>query len=152
MNCRKYQISKYSLIDWMKRFEKSGIEGLKKSTSWKRYSKELKEAAVRDYLSGKYSQYEIVRKYEISSRSVLRWVERYNSHRIKGVERKVKLYDKGRKTTWEERIQIVLYCLENNKDYQMTASPFKSFMKKRTLPLPSFVKSQGSYDLLIING
>jgi transposase len=97
MNCRKYQISKYSLIDWMKRFEKSGIEGLKKSTSWKRYSKELKEAAVRDYLSGKYSQYEIVRKYEISSRSVLRWVERYNSHRIKGVERKVKLYDKGEK-------------------------------------------------------
>jgi transposase len=37
--CRKYRISKYSLIDWMKRFEKSGIQGLKKSTSWKRYSK-----------------------------------------------------------------------------------------------------------------
>ena len=31
---------------------------------------------------------------------------------------------KGRKTTWEERIQIVLDCLGNGKDYQRTAETY----------------------------
>ena len=32
---------------------------------------------------------------------------------------------KGRKTTWKERIQIVLDCLENGKDYQKTAETYE---------------------------
>ena len=32
---------------------------------------------------------------------------------------------KGRKTTWEERIQIVLDCLGNGKDYQGTAETYE---------------------------
>ena len=31
---------------------------------------------------------------------------------------------KGRKTTWEERVQIVLDCLANGKDYQGTAETY----------------------------
>ncbi|MBL2086489.1 helix-turn-helix domain-containing protein, partial [Klebsiella pneumoniae] len=31
---------------------------------------------------------------------------------------------KTRITSWEERIQIVLYCLENNKNFQMTADRY----------------------------
>ncbi|WLD93110.1 transposase [Alkalihalobacillus sp. AL-G] len=57
-------------------------EGLKESQSWRSYSKELKEAAVRDYLSGDFSLPEIVRKYEISGDYILRqWITKYNSHR-----------------------------------------------------------------------
>ncbi|WP_423778879.1 hypothetical protein [Bacillus thuringiensis] len=45
-----------------------------------------------EYLSGKYSQYEIIRRHEISSRSVLqRWVKHYNSHR----ELKDTIYDEN---------------------------------------------------------
>ncbi len=32
---------------------------------------------------------------------------------------------KGRKTTWDERIQIVLDCLGNGKDYQKTADIYE---------------------------
>ncbi|ANB58175.1 transposase family protein [Anoxybacillus sp. B7M1] len=118
--CSKYQISQNSLREWIVGFERYGSEGLKRSTSWKPYSKELKEAAVIDYLSGELSQYEIVRKYEISSRSVLRrWISIYNSHRD------LKDRSKGRKTTWDERIQIVLDCLENGKDDQGTAETYE---------------------------
>ncbi|WP_396954174.1 helix-turn-helix domain-containing protein [Neobacillus niacini] len=28
-------------------------------------------------------------------------------------------------TTWEERIQIVIYCLENGKNYQETAETYE---------------------------
>ena len=31
---------------------------------------------------------------------------------------------KARKTTFEERLEIVKYCLENNKDYSSTASKY----------------------------
>ncbi|WP_429732230.1 transposase [Bacillus smithii] len=59
--CKRYQITKYSLRQRMKEFEEFGIEGLERSNAWKGYTKELKE----DYLSGEFSQYEIVRKYGI---------------------------------------------------------------------------------------
>ncbi|MGY4111348.1 transposase-like protein [Aeribacillus sp. SP014] len=32
---------------------------------------------------------------------------------------------KGRKTTWNERIQIVLNCLGNGKDYKKTAETYE---------------------------
>lgn len=125
--CKKYQVTKYSFKEWMKRFEQYGIEGLQKNSSWKQYSKEVKETAVMEYLSGKYAQYEIIRRHEISGRAVLqRWVKHYNSHReLKDTSKgKVQSMTKKRITSWEERIQIVLYCLENDKNFQMTAETY----------------------------
>lgn len=125
--CEKYQVTKYSFKEWMKRFEQYGIEGLQKTLSWKQYSKEVKEIAVMEYLSGRYSQYEIIRRHEISSRTVLqRWVKHYNSHReLKDTSKgKMRSMTKKRTTSWEERIQIVRYCLENEKNFQMTAETY----------------------------
>jgi transposase len=126
--CSKFGITKYSLKEWLKQFKEYGIEGLKQSKSWTPYAKELKEAAVKDYLSGEYSQYEIVGMYKISSRSVFqRWINQYNSHReLKDTSRgRTSSVTKGRKTNWEERLQIVFYCLENGKDYQKTVETYQ---------------------------
>lgn len=120
----KFQIPKITLYNWVEKFEKDGIEGLSDSKKWKRYSKELKESAVRDYCSGEYSQYEIIRKYGISSRGVLqKWIKKYNSHRelIDTGTRRTHSMTKGRKTTWKERIEIVQDALANGKNYQKTA-------------------------------
>ena len=117
----KYKISKKTLLDWRYAYRKYGINGLKDSHTWKSYSKELKEQAVMDYLSGQYSLGEIVRKYEISGKSVLvKWINKYNSHReinatAKGMNQSM---IKGRLTSWKERIEIVIYCIAHNKDYQ----------------------------------
>ncbi|SDZ69293.1 Transposase and inactivated derivatives [Evansella caseinilytica] len=118
--CSKFQITKDSLREWLKQFEKYGSDGLQQSTTWKPYSKALKEAAVKDFLSGDYSAYEIVSKYDISSRTVLQgWVNAYNSYRgLKDTSKeRTSSMTKGRKTTWDERIQIVLDCLGDRKDY-----------------------------------
>ncbi|OQR55982.1 helix-turn-helix domain-containing protein [Bacillus sp. CDB3] len=40
--CSKHKITVGSLKEWMKRFENYGMSGLKKSTSWKHYSKDVK--------------------------------------------------------------------------------------------------------------
>ncbi|WP_277679154.1 helix-turn-helix domain-containing protein [Gracilibacillus dipsosauri] len=126
--CSRYQISKYTLYKWIQKFEKEGIRGLKNSKTWKRYSKELKVRAVKSYVSGEFSQEEIVRKFEISSRSVLRrWIKQYNGHReLKDTGKgRTSSMTKGRKTTWEERIEIVQDALANGKSYQQTAEKYR---------------------------
>ena len=125
--CRVYEINNTTFHQWKKRYKKYGLQGLEESKSWKQYSKELKESAVLDYLSREYSLGNIVDKYEISDKSVLRkWIKMYNSHRElkdtgKGMSKSM---TKGRTTTLEERIEIVKYCIDNNKNYQLTAEMF----------------------------
>ena len=87
----------------------------------KKYSAELKLQAVKDYLSGQGSYESLIKKYGIlSTRQLRNWVKWYNGHKeIK--ERssaKGEIYmTKGRKTTQEERAEIVAFCIEHNKDY-----------------------------------
>jgi len=124
--CRQYKISEDKLKTWIYLYQTYGMDGLKGSNGWKRYSKEVKTAAVLDYLSGNYSQDEIVRKYKISSRSVLkRWIRNYNDHReLNESKRMNNSMIKGRSTTLEERLEIVMYCLQNRKNYHQTSEHF----------------------------
>ncbi|MER2010711.1 MAG: helix-turn-helix domain-containing protein, partial [Psychrobacillus sp.] len=74
-----YDVNRDSISDWVYKYEKYGVEGLKESSTCRKYSKELKLSAVKDYLSGEYSLLEVGRKYEIPSTSTLRqWIKKYN--------------------------------------------------------------------------
>jgi transposase len=125
--CHKHHVSKTSIERWTHLFETYGIEGLEETSGWKKYSKNLKSVAVEEYLTGKYSLLEVVRKYGLSSDSVLRrWVNRYNGHReIKETNKGMRnSMAKGRTTTLEERMEIVTSCLQNHKNYQQTADQY----------------------------
>jgi len=85
------------------------------------YSSELKKCAVEEYLSGAGSQADICKKYKIYSRTQLRnWIKVYNSHRelrpSRGRGSDIYM-TKGRNTTYEERVEIVSYCIEHGNDY-----------------------------------
>ena len=125
---KKYHISEYTFYKWMEKFNKDGMSGLENSSTRNVYSKEAKEAAVKEYLSGEFSKEDVVRRHNISSRSVLsRWINKYNSHRElkdSGKERTRSMTNK-RTTTWEERRQIAIHCLENGKDYHSTAEKYE---------------------------
>jgi len=123
-----YNVYHTTIMEWKHKYDKYGLEGLKESTTWKKYSKELKLAAIKDCLSGKYSIREVARMYDISDSSVLRkWIRKYNSHsEIKDTSQgRTSSMTKGRKTTWDERVQIVLDCLGNGKDYQYTSETYE---------------------------
>jgi len=123
-----FSIDPGTIRDWKRRYEMNGEDGLTDTPSWKYYSKELKSVAVNDYLSGHYSLNEIIQKYSISSTSVLRkWIKKYNSHRElkdtgKGMTNSM---TSRRKTTLEERIRIVNYCLQHQKNYQLAAESYE---------------------------
>ena len=95
----------------------------------KNYSAELKLKAVQDYLKGGGSQREICKKYGISSHTTLQdWILWYNGHRElkERSSAKGEIYmTKGRKTTQEERVEIVAFCIEHGKNYGLTIETYK---------------------------
>ncbi|MVP00638.1 helix-turn-helix domain-containing protein [Paenibacillus lutrae] len=123
----KYNISVGTLVKWRHRYELYGIDGLEIRVRNRKYSPELKLQAVQDYLSGKYSQYELIDTYKIASRTQLqKWINKYNSHNsFKSVNEGARAMTKGRSTTWQERIDIALHCIAQERDYGKTATQFK---------------------------
>ncbi|KKB71515.1 transposase, partial [Bacillus sp. TH008] len=71
----KYDIHAETIREWRTSHDMAGVESLERSKCHKFYPAELKYAAVKDFLSGRYTQREVSRKYKISSKSVLmKWV------------------------------------------------------------------------------
>lgn len=73
-----------------------------------------------DKESGPYSIREATKQYQISSKSVLmNWISQYTCREeIKPTRKGKSPMNKGRKTTFEERIEIAQYTLANQLDYQ----------------------------------
>ena len=125
----KYGLNGETVRQMVSRYESEGTEGLQNKSQNKQYSTELRVQAVKDYLSGKGSALEICCKYKISAPAVLRkWIMWYNGHK-EFKERSFAKGDiymtKGRKTTQEERVEIVAFCIEHGKDYGLTVERYK---------------------------
>ena len=94
-----------------------------------KYSKEMKLQAVKDYLNGEGSYETLKEKYKLRSSTQLKnWVMWYNGHKeFKELSSaKGEIYmTKGRKTTQEERIEIVAFCIEHGKDYGLTMEQYQ---------------------------
>ena len=102
------------------KYETFGPAGLREGKNL-RYSAETKLAAVTEYLGGGTSLAQICKKYKIKERKTLRgWLKVYTGHKelrpSRGQGSEIYM-TKGRATTYEERIEIVSYCIEHGKDY-----------------------------------
>lgn len=114
---------------WIRKYRADGSDGLKESKTWKSYSKELRLAAIHDVLSGQYSIEAAIKKHQISCRSLLgQWISKYTNeiqmkptHKGKGLSH----MNKGRKTTFEERIEIAQYTIANGLDYQKAIEKYR---------------------------
>lgn len=89
----------------------------------KRYSKELKEQAARDYLAVRGSLQDICKTYKIMSNTQFRrWIIKYNGCeelKASGIGGAI-IMTKGRKTTFEERVEIIQYCIAHDHHYAET--------------------------------
>ena len=119
---------KSTVREWAATYRENGIEGFHLKEGNSSYTAETKKQAVEEYLQGKGSLREISRKYHIPNKETLRqWVEVYNSNReLRGYDPRPEVYVAMRKkTTKEEREEIVRYCLEHGKDYKGTAVKYE---------------------------
>lgn len=125
---QEYNANKKSVQAWIVAYQSMGENGLINSPKNFSYSAELKYAAIEEYLSGAGSLFDICKKYKIRSRSQLRsWIMKYNGHKkIKSSSNGgINFMTKGRPTAFEERVEIVKFCIENNRDYGKTIEKFK---------------------------
>ena len=123
----KYGIGYSTLRGWINEYRIHGISAFchKKNRT---YSKEFKIKCVEAVINGEGSINDIIAKYGVSSRSVLiRWIKVYNANReLKDYDPKQEVYmaEARRKTTIEERKEIVGYCISHNRDYKNTAAKY----------------------------
>jgi len=126
--CNEMAIHRTTFYDWLKIYNDIGESNLTVSTKNKYYSDSVKLNAVMEYLDGKGSLRNICSIYEISGPRVLRnWIKKYNGHKEFKSHNKQgdRIMTNGRKTTYEERTEIVAFCISNNDDYHATADKFK---------------------------
>ena len=116
------------IVEWAAIYRENGIEGFHVREGNERHTSEKKKQAVEEYMQGRGSLREICRKYHISSNTTLRrWIKVYNSNReLRDYDPKPEVYvAMGKKTTKEERREIVAYCLEHGKNYKETAERYE---------------------------
>ena len=115
------------IMRWINKYKTLGEKSFDSSSSNKAYSKELKQQVINDYHNGIGSLEGLANKYNITGNTIVRqWIIKYN----KGIE--IKDYDpkgdvytmKSRKTTLEERLEIVNYVLANNNDFKGAADKY----------------------------
>ena len=124
---KRLGVGESTFRDWVVKYNTSGLDGLL-STDRKQYAPAIKKAAVLAYLHKEGSLTDICKRFGVKDRKSLRsWIKAYNGHDIsspqKAQERDPTM-TKGRSTTLDERIHIVGYCLERNKNYADTAAHF----------------------------
>ena len=124
----RYNIGTRTLREWVAKFRIHVIDAFITQTGNTAYSSDFKIMCVEAVLSGKSSVNDIVAKYNISSEYVLRnWIKLYNTNKeLKDYDPKREVYmaDARRKTTLEERKEIVEYCIAHDRNYKDAASKY----------------------------
>jgi transposase-like protein len=111
---------------WLNLYRHHGEEAFYRTKGNSTYTKEFKMTVVEEYIDGKASACELTAKYQLSNASVLiKWVKLYNANReLKDYDPKREVYmaEARRKTTIDERKEIIEYCLSHKRDYKGTSS------------------------------
>jgi transposase-like protein len=114
------------VLRWYHKYKEYGSNAFETSDRNKSYTKEFKLSVVKEYTSGKGSTTDLAVKYNISSGMVSNWVNKwYNGVEIKDYDPKGDVYTmKSRETTFEERLEIVKWVIENDMKYKDAADKY----------------------------
>lgn len=118
-------IDRTAVREWVYVYREHGSKALANKGKNNSYSKELKNRVIAEYFKNNSAMY-LSGKYNISPSVIKSWIRRYNEgEEITDYDPKPEVYRmKTRRTTEEEKLEIVLYCLDNNKNYKLAAEKY----------------------------
>ncbi|NLP44190.1 MAG: transposase [Peptococcaceae bacterium] len=138
--CRDYEKGKFSFNDiskeigiskeavrrWYLLYKEHGPSAFETSNRNRSYSQKFKLSVIEEYTSGKYSLADLAARYNIAAGVICTWVNNwYNGIEIKDYTPKGDVYTMGsRKTTFEERLEIVKWVIDNNMSYKDAADKY----------------------------
>jgi len=123
----KYHISKTTIRKWVAAYKVHGIDAFISEVGNKSYTHEFKIMCVEEVIAGYGSSVDIGAKYKVHPTVLESWIKLYNANReLRDYipKREIYMADARRKTTIEERMNIVEYCISHGRDYKGTASIF----------------------------
>ncbi|QRI53928.1 transposase [Clostridium botulinum] len=126
--CLELQIHRSAFDEWKRKYHLKGEKGLETIKRNTYYPETIKLQAISDYQNGIGSLNQICSKYDISNNCILRrWLKKYNGHKTSKSHNSQgdNHMTKGRKTSYEERVEIISFCIENNENYQLAAEKYK---------------------------
>ena len=121
---KRLDITFQAFKQWVNNYEAMGADAFMTCHN-KHYSKAEKEQAVAAYLAGEGSHMDICKIH--STTQLRRWIKKYNGHeelKASGTGG-LTIMTKGRKTSFEERIEIVEYCIAHDHNYTATAEKYE---------------------------
>lgn len=124
---QKYHVGRTTIHKWVTAYRIHGIGAFSTKVGNASYTKEFKTMCVEAVISGLGSSVEIGARYNVYPAVLESWIKMYNANReLKDYDPKREVYmaEARRKTTLEERKEIVEYCIVHGRDYKGTASKY----------------------------
>ena len=110
------------------RYQEHGLKGIQTKSRNNRYSKAYKQSVIKEHLVEGTPIKQLARKYNIPSPNTVRsWIIKYTrGEKNRSYSPKPEVYTmKSRKTTQEEKIEIVKSCLKTGLSYKETAEKYQ---------------------------
>lgn len=115
-----------TIRNWVLVYISYGPQGFELRNKTAKHSNDLKEVVLKEYLSGESSAAVIAGKFNISGSTILRWIKKYyhdNDNHLSKSEGELVIM-KYQQTTFEKRLEIVLWCLEYDNTYTEASKKF----------------------------
>lgn len=137
---KKLHADKETVRTWYLKYKQRGETVFNTSNRNRTYPKEFKNMVISEYTNGECSYSELEAKYNISQSVIRGWVNKwYSGIEITDYDPKGDIYTmESRITTYEERLEIVKWVIENNLSYKEAAD-------KYALPYANVYKWTKSY-------
>lgn len=136
---------------WLIFYETFGIKGLMEVKKNNKYSTDFKYTVVMAYLNGEGTLSELMSKFGLRScKQLIDWINKYNEDKtLTATPFRKKVPVMSRKTTFEERIEIVEWITKGKHSYAEATEHFKvSYQQVRSW----VIKAQtGGYESLADN-
>lgn len=148
---RQHGISQDTFKQWLTRYKRDGLEGLKEAKRNNHYSRSLKHTVVFAYLNGEGTFTELADRYGLRTATQAKnWVTKYNEDKpLTASPSRKQVPTMRKKITFEERIEVVEYVVKHKHSYAEAAEHFQvSYQQARSWVLK--VKN-GGYEALVDN-
>lgn len=144
--CKKFNIDCSVWRSWIRLYRTHGPEGLTPRAITHHYPNSLRALVVKEYLSGETSLRKLCKKHAISHPGTISlWMKQYNGQKgsSQSEDGSESFMTEIRRTTLEERIEMVSYCMENNLDYGKATEKYGISYKQ----IYSWVRKYKAYGL-----
>ena len=136
---KQHGLAHHTIGQWELHLQHDGINGLMATTKNQHYSKAFKQMIIQAYLNGEGTLQELTNKYQMRSTSQLRnWLIKQT---VTASPSRKQVPKMSRKTTFNERVEIVEWINKGNHSYSETAEHFNvSYQQARSWVLKSQAK------------